>query len=246
MYSISFQAQTQSATQKQNNKTHAGLVAGSILGGTQLINGIVNKNKLDKSPELIAGTDEFKKELQSLERLGLDEKEALQSIEKIKGAMKNYKKFFIPITVGTAALSVACGAIVDNVRNKKAAAANNAIIEKGIENALEEGHNVRLTKEGNPYYKSNDGARLGALLGAGVGLASTCATFATKAFDSVIDISKLACEKKGISHKNIKAKSIAGTALIVVPLFALGGLLMGKLSDYYNNKAAIKASNLNE
>ena len=74
MCAISFQSTSQ---QQYHDKTNAGLIAGSILAGTQVIGGIIENNNIKNHPELEVGSEAFKKELENLKKLGLNEKEAL-------------------------------------------------------------------------------------------------------------------------------------------------------------------------
>ena len=234
MCAISFQSTSQ---QQYHDKTNAGLIAGSILAGTQVIGGIIENNNIKNHPELEVGSEAFKKELENLKKLGLNEKEALNTIESMKNGARNYKKYYLPIVLGVATLSAVSGAIVDRVRNKKASEAYEAINKKGVEKALDDGHHIRLTEFGTPYYKSNDGSKLGGLLGAGVGLLSMSALFATKSMNGIFETAK------ALGEKNLsKTKIVAILGLVTLPVFALGGWVMGNIADNYNNRKAEEIS----
>lgn len=227
MCAVSFQSQPQA--QLQSNNTNSGLIAGSILGGTQLINLLVNKKN----------TDTYERVLKEASKDMPEEKEFFENLT--KSLKKHSKSSLILGTIITAGISIGCGALYDRIRNKKAEAAKKAVNEKDIDTALAEGHSIAFNKTGSPYYKSNQGGKIGALLGLGVGIFDFCRVTLSKNFKENIEIAEKQLKEINISTKNLKGSAYLGLAA-TIPIAALGGWIMGKISDFYSNKSAEKAS----
>lgn len=136
-------------------------------------------------------------------------------------------------SLAMAATGLGCGLLIDNIRNNNAKEAAEQIQQFGINNAMAINPNIRFTDTNTPYYKSNDGGKTGGLLGLGVGTITVASTFLNDKTTKVL-MDKL--PGKG------KATVIALTSAVALPLFALGGWIMGKITDYCNNKSAKKAS----
>ena len=240
MCAVSFQSQSQ--TQTQNQKTHAGLIAGSVLAADQLFDGIENRLELNEL-KFTKDSNEYKRALKRLEKIGIkEEQEASNLIEKISTNLKQSKRARSAILLGAVALSIGCGAFVDHVRNKKAEAMRKTINEKGVEGALVEGHDIRLNSVGSPYYHSKDGAKFGPLLGLGVGIIRIISMYFSKSLDNYFEISKSILKNKGSEIKNLKSKALLVGSIITLPVFVLGGWLMGCITDKLNNKKAEKNS----
>jgi len=131
----------------------------------------------------------------------------------------------------SSALSVACGAAVDYIRNKNAQKSADLIRQTGMNNAFAKNEHLELADSGRPYYNSNDGLKYGGLLGAAMGLIT--GTFMNS--EKVLNESKDMGMKKTFGSKrgNI-IKNVCSTALC--------GLIMGAITDHFNNSSARKNS----
>ena len=125
--------------------------------------------------------------------------------------------------------SVGCGAIIDNIRNKNAAKAADEIRRNGLRNAMQINEHIDIGRQGTGYYESNDGAKHGWKLGAAVGLVLGAATTFTKSF-----------QQEARLPKNAKAGTIIFGILGSGAITALGGFIMGKITDHNTNNDARK------
>lgn len=133
------------------------------------------------------------------------------------------------ISLATALASVGCGAIIDNIRNKNAAKAADEIRRNGLRNAMQINEHIDIGRHGTGYYESKDGAKHGWKLGAAVSLIlGTAATF-TKSF-----------QQEARLPKNAKAGTIIFGILGSAAINALGGFIMGKITDHNANNDARK------
>ena len=135
-----------------------------------------------------------------------------------KGASKLFASLNIPINnmpipkisliniLKTATVSLGCGAIVDFISNKNKNKFNEDIAGKDKKDIVLTNKNADVTDKGNVYYKSNDGKKYGALLGAGAGLLTL------------------------ITGK------IKGNKVTPLIANALGGLALGAITDHFTNK----------
>lgn len=136
-------------------------------------------------------------------------------------AMKHFAKgnllyipFFIAATLG-------CGAIVDRFINKKNAAFAERLEKEGKDKVLKSDDNADMTFKKNVYYKSDTGKKIGTALGAVV-------------------MPALTLIMNGLSKTKVSAVSIASA------LFqgALGGLILGAITDNIANKNARKHADM--
>ncbi len=125
---------------------------------------------------------------------------------------KKIKAWAVPFAILAAGLTAGCGLIVDNLRNKKAQEAADKVKQIGVKQAVMQDDKIQLSNKGRAYYESNQGSKYGALLGAGCGIIS----------------SAMSLDKK------------PGNYIANAILFALGGLIMGKIADSNSNKDARK------
>lgn len=132
-----------------------------------------------------------------------------------KGIKNNLASIALPIIT-----NLGCGAIVDAVRNKKSAKVAEQIKQNGLNNALIDNEKIMLSRKGNGYYESNTGAKLGGWLGLACGL---------------LQLPLL----KQRDFGGTKGETALGI-VIGLGLTALGGYLLGKLSDNKANKDARK------
>lgn len=157
--------------------------------------------------------------------LDIDVKNPDKFFNEIKNAAKEQKKLAIPLAALAALLTVGSGVIVDRSRNKKAKETADYVARVGTRNALmTRGDKIELSDNSRPYYKSNDGKKLGAILGAGCACVFSAVNTA---------ISKL---PKGMSKPQIFLTSALGMA---IPM-AIGGFIMGAISDSMTNSKAEK------
>lgn len=133
------------------------------------------------------------------------------------------------VSLATALASVGCGAIIDNIRNKNAAKAADEIRRNGLRNAMQINEHIDIGRQGTGYYESNDGAKHGWKLGAAVGLVLGAATTFTKSF-----------QQEARLPKNTKAGTIIFGILGSGAITALGGFIMGKITDHNTNNDARK------
>lgn len=132
-------------------------------------------------------------------------------------------------SLATVIASVGCGAIIDNIRNKNAAKAADEIRRNGLRNAMQINEHIDIGRQGTGYYESNDGAKHGWKLGAAVGLVLGAATTFTKSF-----------QQEARLPKNAKAGTIIFGILGSGAITALGGFIMGKITDHNTNNDARK------
>ena len=137
----------------------------------------------------------------------------LEFIQKTKTSLK---RTWITIPLGVAII-IGCGALVDKLINKKHTDLAEQVKSKPAKEILEENDNVEVSKNGNLYYKSNTGMKTGPLIGA-----------------IVAPISSM------VALKIAKFRIHPILAITGLIQGALGGLLLGSITDYCSNKAAEK------
>ena len=126
----------------------------------------------------------------------------------------------------------AIGAFIDYMRNKHAAEAADYIKQVGLKKALETRDDIELSENNKPYYRSKDGMKYGTLIGAIIGAALGLFPGALVA---------VAGSKFG-KGKETGVAAGAGVLLVGITtgISALGGLILGKITDYFTNKNAAK------
>lgn len=139
----------------------------------------------------------------------------LEFIQKTKTSLK---RTWITLPLGVAII-IGCGALVDKLINKKHTDLAEQVKSKPSKEILEENDNVEVSKNGNLYYKSNTGMKTGPLIGA-----------------IVAPISSM------VALKIAKFRIHPILAITGVIQGAIGGLLLGSITDYCSNKAAEKYS----
>ena len=193
-------------------KTNAGTVAGGVMAGVAILPWL-SKLGFKEAPAL---DDEAKSIMKEAGMDDMFKKFGLKDIdEAFKEANKNgmrLKKYAIPFALVAAACTLGCGMLVDNIRNKKAKETADYTAQVGVKNAIMNGDSVALSNKGRTYYDSNAGKKYGALLGAGCGL-----------IESIMTAGKF----KPIGLLNM------------IPM-AIGGLIMGAITDHYTNSSAKK------
>ena len=142
----------------------------------------------------------------------------LEFIQKTKTSLKR-TGITIPLSV---AIIIGCGALVDKLINKKHTDLAEQVKSKPAKEILEENDNVEVSKNGNLYYKSNTGMKTGPLIGA-----------------IVAPISSM------VALKIAKFRIHPILAITGLIQGALGGLLLGSITDYCSNKAAEKYADKN-
>lgn len=197
-------------------KTNSGTVAGGVMAGVAALSWLKWLN-FKEVPELDDKAKAFMKES------GLEDVYKAFGVKDINKVLneeykqKNkqgarLKKLAIPFAVVAAACTLGCGMLVDNIRNKKAKETADFTAKVGVRNAIMNGDSVALSNKGRTYYDSNVGKKYGALLGAGCGL-----------IDSVMSTGKF----KPVGLLNM------------IPM-AIGGLIMGAITDHFTNSNAKK------
>ena len=193
-------------------KTNSGTVAGGVMAGVAILPWL-SKLGFKEAPAL---DDEAKSIMKEAGMDDMFKKFGLKDIdEAFKEANKNgmrLKKYAIPFALVAAACTLGCGMLVDNIRNKKAKETADYTAQVGVKNAIMNGDSVALSNKNRTYYDSNAGKKYGALLGAGCGL-----------IESIMTAGKF----KPIGLLNM------------IPM-AIGGLIMGAITDHYTNNSAKK------
>lgn len=139
-----------------------------------------------------------------------------KQLEFIQETKTSLKRTWITIPLGVAII-IGCGALVDKLINKKHTDLAEQVKSKPAKEILEENDNVEVSKNGNLYYKSNTGMKTGPLIGA-----------------IVAPISSM------VALKIAKFRIHPILAITGLIQGALGGLLLGSITDYCSNKAAEK------
>lgn len=200
-------------TENKPFQTHAGfktgIVAGTIGGGGALLEGHAAKTISER----------FKLGTQSKDMSNYI-KSMMQEVVEFMNSAKKTAKIMAPAIL---AASIACGVAVDAVANKKHNKIANLKDSNDAKEILQEESRANTTRNGNVYYKSNIGKKLGTLLGAVVLPVATLAT------------SKL------MKYKT-PAKAAAMTSGMAAACGALGGLVLGAITDKCSNHAARKAA----
>ena len=144
-----------------------------------------------------------------------------KQLEFIQETKTSLKRTWITIPLGVAII-IGCGALVDKLINKKNKDLAEQVKSKPAKEILEENDNVEVSKNGNLYYKSNTGMKTGPLIGA-----------------IVAPISSM------VALKIAKFRIHPILAITGLIQGALGGLLLGSITDYCSNKAAEKYADKN-
>ena len=182
--------------------------------GTNFLKGIFKE--ASKNEEIAKQINEAYK----AQGMDIDVKNPEKFFEEIKKAAKEQKKLAIPLATLAAVLTLGSGVIVDNYRNQKARETADYVRQVGVRNALlTKGNEIELSDNSRPYYKSNQGKKLGALLGAG------CACIFTAVS---MTLSKM--------PKSMK-QPVASAIGMAIPM-ALGGFIMGAIADSMTNSKA--------
>ena len=193
-------------------KTNAGTVAGGVMAGVATLPWL-SKLRFKEIPEFDIDSKTFMKE-SGMEGMfkTFGVKDLDDALNKANKNGMRLKKFAIPFALIAAACTLGCGMLVDSIRNKKAQKTADYTAQVGVHNAVMNGDSVALSNKGRTYYDSNTGKKYGALLGAGCGL-----------IESIMTAGKF----KPIGLLNM------------IPM-AIGGLIMGAITDHYTNSSAKK------
>ena len=193
-------------------KTNAGTVAGGVMAGVAALPWL-NRLSFKEVPPLDIDSKAFMKE-SGMEDVfkAFGVKDLDDALNKANKSGIRMKKYAIPFALIAAACTLGCGMLVDNIRNKKAKETADYTAQVGVHNALMNGDSVALSNKGRTYYDSNVGKKYGALLGAGCGL-----------IESIMSAGKF----KPIGLLNM------------IPM-AIGGLIMGAITDHCTNNSAKK------
>lgn len=193
-------------------KTNSGTVAGGVMAGVAALPWL-SKLSFKEVPALDVDSKTFMKESgmeDMFKAFGVNDLD--DALNKANKNGVRLKKYAVPFALVAAACSLGCGMLVDNIRNKKAKETADYTAQVGVHNALMSGDSVALSNKGRTYYDSNIGKKYGAFLGAGCGL-----------IDSVMSTGKF----KPIGLLNM------------IPM-AIGGLIMGAITDHFTNSNAKK------
>ena len=226
----------------------------AIAGGILAVPAFWHQYKLGK-----ASSETLSLEAKLLETLGPKEKAELSTtfnvenyLNYIKKAAKKSKFNTVINALLASGLTLGCGLIVNKVRNKNARLAADEIGYKGSVQARSDNENIKTSEKGNLYYKSNDGKRIGALLGLGAGgtFLGVNALLNRQTLKESMNMAKQSIEsltsKMADSQElqsNFKKIFKGATGLTVAVLlagFMLGGFVMGAISDAAANRKARK------
>ena len=235
----------------QYYKTNSAAIAGGVLAVPAFISNL-GRGKLAQDQLKISSenfkflfsqmSDQEKAEFNKI----LNSDKFITTLEKGLNKMKSQKWIRAALA---ASLTLGSGLIVNGVRNKNAKKATDEIAEKGAEQAYQDNKNLKISDRGNLYYKSNDGKKLGALLGLGCGTAFigyNCLSNRSFIKDSISVIKKSlkevynSAELKEIMpyFKKLKNMGIGIGIAAISACFALGGYIMGAIADSAANKKA--------
>ena len=142
----------------------------------------------------------------------------MKELSKLTKNMGRGFLIYVPIFIATA---LGCGAIVDKVINKKNAAFAEKVEKEGKEKAFKSEENADMTFKKNVFYKSNVGKTLGTALGA-----------VTLPLLGVV--MSLVCKSK-VNMSKVLMQVVNG---------ALGGLLLGAITDNIANNGARKFADM--
>ncbi len=197
-------------------KTNSGTVAGAIVAVPA---GLTWLRKLSLPTTEEAGRKNSQK-VKDMFTKGLKEEYAENfsksfdlGVKKAISKNKKLKSRAIPGAIIAATFSLGCGMLVDKLRNNKAKEAADTVGRVGLNNAIMHNDNISISGKGRAYYESSEGLKWGALLGAGCGIANA-ALYGAKPIQYLT---------KGLK-------------------FAVGGLIMGAITDACTNKSARKHS----
>ncbi len=220
--SINFRAESETNKGRTYHKTHAGIKVGGAMSGIAIAGNLLNRNGLSEVNEYLKLAEEYGAE---------HAKAATKSIN-------TFKKYLLPITAFAIVTHLSCGAIVDHIRNKKAADVADQLVDEGPVKAMETNDRIKLTNSYTPYYKSNDGKKYGSLLGLGV--AALLAPFSFKLTKSLMKHSL--AELEPAIEKYYKKTMVTTLGITLATIGTLGGLIMGSITDTLSNKSAKKIS----
>ena len=151
-----------------------------------------------------------------LNSIQLNDKELKGIFQEFEGvAGKPFSKLAFTIPLGFA-VCMGCGAIIDKINNNKRAKLQADLATKDRKTVLVENSDAEVSRLGQIYHKSNDGLKYGALIGLVAGPIWSSAKNAIFGMKSPI---------------RIVSPAIKG---------AIGGLILGSITDHYSNKAAKK------
>src|SRR5574344_163126 len=142
---------------KRPEKTHAGLKTGAIytaVGSAMSLSSMGFLKKIVKSSEEAIASGEV------TDKFTIALFKSLQNVTKSAG-----KKLWITIPLFSA-VAVGCGAFVDHLINKKREALAEKVEAEGKDAVLKEDKRAKETPEVNVVYKSNQGKKAGAIMGA--------------------------------------------------------------------------------
>ena len=144
--------------------------------------------------------------------------------------------------LGLGLASIGCGAIIDSIRNKKAANVADDDRKYGKEEVFKTNEQTEAARNGKVYYRSNDGVKHGWQLGSLLGL-----VFGGLAIPTIKSDLKKSSEKdsKALTNKKPKPEMLTKSAVTksigaYAVAFAIGSLILGKITDHFNNKSAQK------
>ena len=141
-------------------------------------------------------------------------------LQKLAVKKKQLKAIALPV-IAAMAVHVGCGALIDAIRNDKAAKTADYVKTVGVKRALRTDSNIEISDKNHPYYYSNSGAKYGALLG-------------------MVTLPLLNLMFKNHNQK-IKIPKVVQISLNAA-YGAFGGALLGAWADHNSNKKAEKLS----
>lgn len=204
-------------------KTNSGTVAGAIVAVPAGLGWLMKRSLLTTEEEYAKYTnvvkDFFMKGFKGEEAKAFSEgfdsgvKESMSKAKERLELNKKLKSRAIPGAIIAAICSLGCGMLIDKLRNNKAKEAADTVGRVGLNNAIMHNDNISISKRGRAYYDSSEGLKWGALLGAGCGVASAALN-----------------GRKPVQYLTNALK------------FAVGGLIMGAITDACTNKSARKHS----
>ena len=209
---ISFKQNEENVTANRPFETHAGLKTGAVVGG---IGAATTLSLYSLADKFVKAGQEIVAEVgaEAGEEAAHDAGNILSEAGASLKAAGKKLWFTVPISI---AIYTGCGALMDKITNDRRAKFAKEIEGKDTKDILKDNPDAELTRKGEVYQKSNIGKKYGTLLGAVVmPLWSKASSMITK------------------------TRSPLGVISNVI-IGALGGLMLGSISDHYSNKGAIK------
>ena len=148
---------------------------------------------------------------------------------------------FMPHTESSKLLALAglglhscIGAFMDYKRNQNAEKAANYIQKYGVQRALATRDDIDISDNNRAYYKSNVGGKYGTIIGSLIGAITGFGMGASPKLAKALGASTV---YKGKEKAALASFTLVATIVSTI-MMGIGGLILGKINDYFTNRAA--------